>query len=158
MSSEHNDDGEPSKHQPQSDLAQSKHKPEEQNGSALLAQTMGFSAFGGVESPDPGTAKRRKLDSPTLHSKPSMSEGTGPGRACSLPLLSTAATHHPPAPPHAQPPLDEAGRSALRKHDVNDNGARVFSKEELTALERGVQNEKGDIVFFKPSFVQDPWA
>lgn len=31
------------------------------------------------------------------------------------------------------------------------------NQQELAALRRGVQNERGDMVFFLPSFIEDPW-
>ena len=33
-----------------------------------------------------------------------------------------------------------------------------MSEKELDALKRGVQNERGDMVYFLPSFLEDPWA
>lgn len=32
-----------------------------------------------------------------------------------------------------------------------------LSQEELQALRRGVRNERGDVAYFLPSFVEDPW-
>lgn len=47
----------------------------------------------------------------------------------------------------------------------NDVYARLQGKRledldaaELNALRQGIRNETGDLVFFKPSFVEDPWA
>lgn len=37
-------------------------------------------------------------------------------------------------------------------------GPRTLSREELAALRRGVRNAQGDLAYFLPSFVEDPWG
>jgi len=34
----------------------------------------------------------------------------------------------------------------------------ILSPGELRRLAAGVKNENGDTVFFRPSFIEDPWA
>jgi hypothetical protein len=59
----------------------------------------------------------------------------------------------PPAPNPVSTPLVQDDESSPM---VSFGGPSV-SKSELDALRRGVRNERGDLVYFLPSFVEDPW-
>lgn len=42
--------------------------------------------------------------------------------------------------------------------DYTSPSGQVFTTKDLNELRFGVKNERGDTVFFKPSFIEDPWV
>lgn len=59
-----------------------------------------------------------------------------------------------PAQPALQQPSPGAGEGASQTMSF---GGPSITKSELNALKQGVKNERGDVMFFLPSFVEDPW-
>lgn len=53
---------------------------------------------------------------------------------------------------------DPSAPSADSMGSDSTSGPRTLSREELAALRRGVRNAQGDLAYFLPSFVEDPWA
>ncbi|KAF2724327.1 hypothetical protein K431DRAFT_344066 [Polychaeton citri CBS 116435] len=78
----------------------------------------------------PKPNKRQKLDSTTFTSSNAQSEPGIPVRPAA-PIANTVTTAGP----------------ASRSSQAND----------LDTLAKGVRDENGDVAFFKPSFIEDPW-
>ncbi|KAK2768177.1 hypothetical protein FQN54_000029 [Arachnomyces sp. PD_36] len=70
------------------------------------------------------------------------------------PSGSRSGSHSPN--PSIQSPTTFHG-DGNEKIYTSPNG-QAFTRKELFDLERGVRDENGDMVFFKPSFIEDPWA
>ncbi|TKA50816.1 hypothetical protein B0A49_11402 [Cryomyces minteri] len=77
------------------------------------------------------------------------------------PTRSSTEQHHTVLPAHPSLPSKPA---PVASDDVPaaDRSSRTsygaLSRQELDALRRGVRNARGDVAFFMPSFVEDPWA
>ncbi|KAK0363935.1 hypothetical protein LTR91_019001 [Friedmanniomyces endolithicus] len=124
-----------------------------------LAEAMGFSGFG----VQPG--KKRKYDANDTFVDPDLAKDSngaftkpaGKG-ANSLPLglrkKESAASGLP-----MKPAMNEASGAGI----VNETPAGPLERSlgpgqsDLQALRAGVKNERGDMVYFKPSFLEDPW-
>nr|POE74407.1 hypothetical protein CFP56_67758 [Quercus suber] len=105
-----------------------------------IAEAMGFSAFGMQSS------KKRKVDQdPAGGSQASRVHGNG---ANSLPLGTRIA-------PRPEPAAETTETTETTKTNANSNLRP--SEAPLGALRRGVKNERGDMVYFLPSFLEDPW-
>ncbi|KAK3114437.1 hypothetical protein LTR53_007249 [Teratosphaeriaceae sp. CCFEE 6253] len=124
-----------------------------------MAAAMGFTGFGG----QPG--KKRKYDAndtfvdPGLATTQDGAKGRSTGKgANSLPLGARKPDRAQPKP---STPARE-GRSVVGVDNTTgtEPAARHPSVGEasLQALRQGVPNERGDLVYFKPSFLEDPWA
>ena len=125
-----------------------------------IAEAMGFSGFGA----QPG--KKRKLNSTVAitgrNSQPLGKQGnrkpqTGPsGDAMTSlkPKISSISADVVQAGSADSTTQDSAsmGQPAMAAN-INDN-----DKNNLRALAAGVRNENGDMVYFLPSFIEDPWA
>ncbi|CAK4033188.1 Hypothetical predicted protein [Lecanosticta acicola] len=101
-----------------------------------IAEAMGFTGF--------GNQKKRKFDShdgfvdPNINKKP---QGTG---ANNLPVRDRPAKASETV---------KAGNG-----HVPDRAPGEDSKPSLEALRYGARNQKGDMVYFLPTFLEDPWA
>lgn len=113
-----------------------------------IAASMGFASFG-----TQANAKKRKFNPNDavvdVSSNPAATEGHGQGQP----------RQQIPSRPISQP--DPAGSTT--KEDavyasLQGKKLEELDDAELNALRQGVRNEAGDLVFFKPSFVEDPWA
>jgi hypothetical protein len=60
----------------------------------------------------------------------------------------------PPNVPEKVPTPRDSGSSAT---EMVSFGGPSISKAELNALRFGVRNEQGDMAYFLPNFVEDPW-
>ncbi|KAF2012022.1 hypothetical protein BU24DRAFT_425841 [Aaosphaeria arxii CBS 175.79] len=49
------------------------------------------------------------------------------------------------------------GQAANDQSEMVSFGGPPISKAELSALRRGVANEEGDVAYFLPTFIEDPW-
>lgn len=56
--------------------------------------------------------------------------------------------------PATQPPSSAAAEGASQTVSF---GGPPITRSELNALKQGLKNERGDVIFFLPSFVEDPW-
>jgi hypothetical protein len=134
-----------------------------------LAAAMGFSSFGGAPN------KRRKVNNdgdgfidPEISksgSAPTRPPGTGANsvmtstrRPAPVTQTSTSAMANSVAAGHvgaeagaAQPHISAESVDTL----TYNNAAR--DTDDLAALRNGVRNAQGDMAFFKPSFLEDPW-
>lgn len=110
---------------------------------AQMGAMMGFTTFGA--QPD---AKKRK----TEHESPAGQTSTEPG------LHSHPLTHNPAQPATlASPTTPEQPKSAF----PTGVPMEIFDKltwKELEAYRKGVRKENGDLAWFLPSFIEDPWA
>jgi hypothetical protein len=61
----------------------------------------------------------------------------------------------PPNAPETAMPSSDSGPSTT---EMVSFGGPPISKAELSALRFGVRNEQGDMAYFLPNFVEDPWA
>jgi hypothetical protein len=106
-----------------------------------LAAAMGFSGFG----VQPG--KKRKYDNDAFIDPDTTKAdqgGTGKG-ANSMPLGQRKAGQH-----------GHGGNDG--QHAMMTGTATVTVAEaSLEQLKQGVRNERGDMVYFQPSFIDDPW-
>jgi hypothetical protein len=59
-------------------------------------------------------------------------------------------------PSNVQTPRVNAGDA--EPQSMVSFGGEPISKAELNALRQGVRNNQGDLAYFLPSFVEDPWA
>jgi len=125
-----------------------------------IAAAMGFSGFGAQP------AKKRKFDSndafvdsetdqqhiPQVKGANSMPLGIR-GKKAPLDDTTTSAQGGGPAglPVVAKPELMQSqGGDRPTKSQIQDGLGS-------NALRRGVRNERGDMVYFPPSFLEDPW-
>ncbi|KAF2102005.1 hypothetical protein NA57DRAFT_53942 [Rhizodiscina lignyota] len=92
----------------------------------------------GIATTAAPAANQEAQDLQQLPSKPAFSDG-GSGRGYGS---SSAPSHKSGAGLYAR----------IQGKKLGD-----LDGEELAALSRGVRNEAGDMVYFKPSFVEDPW-
>lgn len=122
-----------------------------------IAAAMGFSSFG-------GPSKKRKFDADEAVT-----------RANQNPSAREEPQHNTESDSHR--PMSDATRqraerySTFRQHHANtlcmlttrqgparDNITLADgSTMSLQALRRGVRNERGDVAYFLPSFLEDPW-
>ncbi|KAK1059935.1 hypothetical protein LTR74_012252 [Friedmanniomyces endolithicus] len=124
-----------------------------------IAEAMGFSGFG----VQPG--KKRKYDANDTFVDPELAKDSngaftkpaGKG-ANSLPLglrkKESAASGLP-----MKPAMNEASGAATihEMHAGPPDRSLGSGQTDLQALHAGVKNKRGDMVYFKPSFLEDPW-
>lgn len=124
-----------------------------------IAEAMGFSGFGGQFS------KKRKHDmndtfvDPDLTSKTKTVKGRSAGKgANTLPLGSRKPGNVEPGTSIKHDEGDASGAGTVHGTLTEASGVGSDSgKADLHALRNGVVNERGDMVYFKPSFLEDPW-
>jgi len=125
-----------------------------------IAEAMGFSGFGA----QPG--KKRKLNSTVAitggNSQPLGKQGnrkthTGPP--------GDAITSLNPKIRSVSADVAQVGSADSTMQDSGSMGQPAMAantndndKDSLRALASGVRNESGDMVYFLPSFIEDPWA
>ena len=121
-----------------------------------IAAAMGFSGFGGKKRKqggmdeafvDPGTSK---------HSKAVPGKG-----ANNVPLGDRRATEDTSSVrnsddiiAHAEAPEPSDG---MQRQANGSSVGTSIDPTSLQALRQGVKNERGDMVYFLPSFIEDPW-
>jgi hypothetical protein len=134
-----------------------------------LAAAMGFSSFGGAPN------KRRKVTNDgdgfidpeisKIASVPTRPPGTGansvmPGTRRPAPVTqastSTMAGSGPAVSTGAEADAAQTHISEAPTSTITINSAARDS-DDLAALRNGVRNAQGDMAFFKPSFLEDPW-
>lgn len=98
-----------------------------------IAAAMGFSGF--------GAQKKRKFDADQGFVDPSFKQAQ-------MAESSTGAN---------SAPLGQ--KKAVKVEHVPKEAVQAApAKPSLEALRHGVRNERGDMVYFMPSFLEDPWA
>ncbi|KAK5710014.1 hypothetical protein LTR17_019234 [Elasticomyces elasticus] len=122
-----------------------------------IAEAMGFAGFGA----QPG--KKRKYDDNDAFVDPAAATNVSTARttdvvkgANSLPLGNRKKDRAVEEP---------ASTSADGQHSAFNTGTHAGPSEhslrpgqsDMQALRHGVKNERGDMVYFKPSFLEDPW-
>lgn len=95
---------------------------------ADMAAQMGFSSFGNQPK-----AKKQKTDA--------ASSATGPNATAQGSKAAQPTT----------------GRAKAEVTAPSDSGQADARKPDQRSLRQGVRNERGDMVFFLPSFIEDPW-
>lgn len=92
-------------------------------------------------------------------SKHEAKDSSKPAAATGLADFLARAQTLPDKPPAAQG-IQSAYTNARQSgaNEMVSFGGPSVSKAELHALLFGVKNEHGDNVYFKPDFVEDPWA
>ncbi|KAF2477966.1 uncharacterized protein BDR25DRAFT_206684 [Lindgomyces ingoldianus] len=149
---------------------------------ADIAAAMGFSAFGGTKRKyDETNSQRAKASTSGANStrlgvrskitleaqnNEAESEPNQPASKADGKLKQSAATglaeflsrgkeiEQNRSKPEA--PADPSSRDNTSAVPISFGGAPI-SHDELAALRKGVKDEAGDIAYFLPSFVQDPW-
>lgn len=115
-----------------------------------IVEAMGFSGFG----TQPG--KKRKFNADDGFIDPDMAKSSSAKGANSVPLgtrISDATIS--PTPVKVANIASQPGTPAPKTASVNHIKPHEVS---LEALRHGVPNEQGDVVYFLPSFLEDPWA
>ena len=105
-----------------------------------IAEAMGFSGFGMQ-----GNKKRKHGDEDTYTFTSTSAQDSASTQATSGPNAGTAGTQQAAT-------TGEAKDQAAQQVENADDG-----KPTLEALRRGVRNAQGDMVYFLPSFIEDPW-
>ncbi|KAF1931768.1 uncharacterized protein M421DRAFT_417524 [Didymella exigua CBS 183.55] len=156
---------------------------EDFNGNDEMAAMMGFSSFGGTKkrkfdqtkspakeeySASGANSTELGVRTKALENQPSVSEEV-------LSLAAAATTRQPPPsgglasflargqalpvkPPQTasiQPEISFQANSSVS--EMVSFGGPSISRADLNALRHGVQNGHGDMAYFCPSFVEDPW-
>lgn len=134
-----------------------------------LAASMGFSSFG-------NSSKKRKYNDEAVtditpaHGKVKQPQGASSGRGANITPLGNRKG--PAAPGQEQEPnekLEFKARSApIVSHGETKLGDAATSSHdrelptqgtpEFGAYRNGVRQPNGDIAYFLPSFIEDPWA
>lgn len=123
-----------------------------------IAEAMGFSGFG----TQPG--KKRKFDANDAVVDPDVKgQASGKG-ANSLPLgirkppqPSATLGGNPTGATAEGATQDRTDESTLLQPSINGPEDSRATRPDLQALRHGVRNENGDMVYFLPSFLEDPW-
>ncbi|KAF2853896.1 hypothetical protein T440DRAFT_292962 [Plenodomus tracheiphilus IPT5] len=134
-----------------------------------IAAAMGFGSFGGTKkrkydhtkSPKPTADDASGANSTQLGVRPkklASTQETDPEDAISLDSKDhrTAESLAVPANLHSAP-KEQPHNDASTMETVSFGGPPI-TRGELNALKFGVKDENGDVAYFLPSFVEDPWA
>lgn len=138
-----------------------------------LAASMGFSSFGN------GTRKRKHnsdnavTDASPLSGQIKRPQGAPSGRGANITPLGNRRGPSAPGqelvsdgkrdfdlPRGDPPPVGAALRTALEKPATTGQDQMPFTQNtpDLGAYRHGVRQPNGDIAYFLPSFIEDPWA
>jgi len=115
-----------------------------------VAAAMGFSGFGA----QPG-GKKRKFDTddafvdPDVKATSARTYDKGKG-ANNVPLGARVLTKS-----SGGGGADADNGSTMQQTDLGNRQGRA--RVDLQALRQGVKNRRGDMVYFLPSFIEDPW-
>ncbi|KAK6432282.1 hypothetical protein LTR95_011543 [Oleoguttula sp. CCFEE 5521] len=108
-----------------------------------LAAQMGFSSFGGAP-------KKRKFDANDAVTDVDAA------------VKNQAPSKPKPTGSNSQPLGQIADRTSAKPTAVAASAetreSTEFGQPSLQALRQGVRSENGDMVYFLPSFLEDPWA
>jgi len=120
-----------------------------------IAEAMGFAGFGGKKRKQ--TAADEAFVDPTLskHAKGSEAPGRGANTTAlgNRPSSSFPTSAQESGKPDATTAPDPGGRPS----NENLPASSQDDAAKLQALRQGVRNERGDMVYFLPSFLEDPW-
>nr|OQO28044.1 hypothetical protein B0A51_02845 [Rachicladosporium sp. CCFEE 5018] len=116
---------------------------ESMNVDPALAAQMGFSSFGGAP-------KKRKFDANDAVTDVDAA-------------VKSQASSKPKATGSNSQPLGQiadrtSAKSPAASTSAEAKGTTAPTEPSLQALRQGVRNERGDMVYFLPSFLEDPWA
>ena len=123
-----------------------------------MAAAMGFTGFG----VQPGQKRKYDASANDTFVDPDLAAGTGKGEtkarnsgkgANSLPL---GARKPGQGTATGLPTATAGGEQAAQSANAGPAG-RSPGEASLQELRRGVPNERGDMVYFMPSFLEDPW-
>ncbi|WPG98815.1 Hypothetical protein R9X50_00161200 [Acrodontium crateriforme] len=105
-----------------------------------IAAAMGFGGFGTQ------SGRKRKFDDGAFVDSPSASANASTGKGANSIPLGTRTTERSTGPKKSNetPGLPRALGTGT-------------DEEQLQALRHGVKNLNGDMVYFLPSFLEDPW-
>jgi len=133
---------------------------------AQMSELMGFSSFG--MKPD---AKKRK----TAHDDPPIPTQFSSTGSNAIPIGQNGYGNHqithqfapnpslPPKPTASSDSVPAATQVPREERSSFPTGVPMdilnkLTWAELEAYRKGVRNEKGDLGWFLPSFIEDPWA
>lgn len=124
----------------------------------------------GEKRPSPAEA-RAKVDDPGYTDDAESKARSAGHHAVGKPSPPIGTSHHAPNSMQTQPRISEmvgaetsstAGSgpspASLSQGPVVMSTGKQVSHGELQALRKGVRNDRGDTVYFLPSFIQDPWT
>lgn len=117
--------------------------PEPTEMDPALAAMMGFSSFGGAPKPAP-SKKRRLNDHTTSVAAPHPSSGANEVQ------LGVRSTQKLPERPPAT--------STVENNSASGGAApQGVEQQRVEDWRKGVKNARGDVAYFLPSFLEDPW-
>jgi hypothetical protein len=102
-------------------------------------------------------AKVQPQSTPTTKSKGRGKQPEATGLAAFL-AHAKLLPENPPGVEQATLPTTQDQSAQNRNSATFSYGGPSISENELHALRRGVRNEAGDMAYFLPSFVEDPWV
>ncbi|KAF1916139.1 hypothetical protein BDU57DRAFT_474111 [Ampelomyces quisqualis] len=107
---------------------------------------------GAADIPTTNSASNQSAKPPRTAPKPAAASGLADflARAQTLP-------DKPPLP-EQDAKLEQVNTMQADGTDMISFGGPPISKGELNALRFGIQNEHGDVTFYLPDFVEDPWV
>lgn len=109
-----------------------------------IAAAMGFSGFGTQPN------KKRKFNANEGFVDPEIGKA---GKA------ATGANNMPVRQSKIANPAEDEPKSIVPEATTSDHAASGQNeKPSLEALRQGVPNQRGDMVYFLPSFIEDPWT
>lgn len=135
-----------------------------------MAEAMGFSSFG----MQPGKKRKFNTDDAFVAPRATTTQARKQHNVDSamepedLTMRNSTSSHAPPPgvaqeavydQSKQQKPRQEGGASitAPREGTATASNVRGSDERSLQALAYGVRNENGDMIYFLPSFLEDPW-
>jgi hypothetical protein len=125
---------------------------------ARMGELMGFATFG--TKPE---AKRQKIkpDGSKAATSSNMTPLGQPGQHARP--LTHNKSHHVPQSDDVRGAADAVSPTTEQAKNAFPTGVpmEIFDRltwKELEAYRRGVRQENGDLAYFLPSFIEDPWA
>lgn len=156
--------------------AQDDHSSTAENGFEIdpsLAASMGFSSFGHSTKKRKHNSDNAVTDASPLPGKVERPQGVSSGRGANItPLGNRRGLSAPGQEPDSNgkrefslphgvpPPIIAQGQTVLEDTATSrhDQKPTTQGTPELGAYRNGVRRPNGDIAYFLPSFIEDPWA
>ncbi|RMY83856.1 hypothetical protein D0864_07715 [Hortaea werneckii] len=117
-----------------------------------IAEAMGFSGFG----TQPG-GKKRKFDGGDAFVDPTIKKQTEAPNSADL-AGSARGANNTPLGQKSAPSGAENAVSTSEAHAIQGAvGGDASGRPDLQTLRHGIKNDRGDMAYFLPSFIEDPW-
>merc|ERR1711939_688472 len=117
-----------------------------------IAEAMGFSGFGTQPS-----GKKRKFDGGDAFVDPTIKKQTE-APTSSILAASGKGANNTPSGQRSAPSGVENAPSTSEAHAIQGAvGGDASGRPDLQTLRHGIKNDRGDMAYFLPSFIEDPW-